>query len=1172
MRRNRARLTVVVVATAMLVLGATSCDWVQFRGVASRSGASYDSSIGLDNVGGLVPHWTGATGGPVASSPSVSKNAVYVGSQDDKLYSFDESTGALKWSVTTGGSIESSPAVDTTQVYVGSDDHHLYAIRLSNHTVAWSANIDPSFAGLGTSPALFSGDLYVASARGVVAYTTDGTPLWTTPLTSSGSLSSPAVANGLVFVASYDDGTVWALHADTGAVAWTATAPGTRSSCSATTSTPAVTGGVVYVGLCPAADQRSLFAFDASTGSLDWSTGTTPVSDSPAVVSGVVYAGSSSTNTLAAYDASTGALRWTGALGGAVESSPSFANGVIYVGTDDGHLSAFDAAGTNGCAGTPTTCEPLWTEKTGGAVRSSPTIANSLVFVGSDDGNLYTYGYPTISFGSSVLAGTTSKLPTVARWGPDGRLYVAEEHGQIKAYTIVRNGPNNYAVTNLEAINTVKMIANHNDDGTADTFDASRLVTGMVVTGTAAHPVLYVSSSDPRVGGGSAGTVTNLDTNSGIITRLTMTSPGVWQRLDLVRGLPRSEENHATNAMVLDPTTNTLYVAQGGNTNEGAPSNNFDELPEYAYSAAVLSVNLNAIGNTTYDLPTLTDPNLPNLTGPFGGDMGNRQAMITPSSPVQVYSPGYRNPFSLVLTRAGKLYTVDNGSNSGWGDVPIGAGPGGTCTNAPHEPGTDDDDSLHWISAKGYYGGHPNPTRGNRANTFDPTDPQSPVPTADPVECQVRTSANNGSIAQFPFPTTGMQEYTASDFADQMNGDLLVAGYYGNIYRVHLSPDGKTVQSWSTLFSPAGTHPLDAAVQGDDGAFPGTVWVPDNTNDGTITVFEPADYGGAQVPPCQGTYSTTLDEDHDGYTNADEIDNGTDPCSAASKPHDWNQNGISDLHDPDDDSDGLADTVDPFAIDPNNGLTTDIPITYSYQDGLLNQPCAPTPFPSGCPGGLLGVGFTGLMTNGVSNYASLFDESNMTVGGAAGVLTISEVPPGDALGSQNTQQYGLQFGVDANPLVTGVFTAHTRILAPFAGITPAGNESLGLYIGTGDQDNYLKLVATANGGSPGMQVVDEVGGVDTFVPVSPLALPGPDFIDLYLTVDPNADTVQARYQATTNGVSGPLVTIGSPISIPSSWLTNPTDGLAIGLISTSSGGSPFAATWSVLEATDGAPS
>ena len=59
--------------------------------------------------------------------------------------------------------------------------------------------------------------------------------------------------------------------------------------------------------------------------------------------------------------------------------------------------------------------------------------------------------------------------------------------------------------------------------------------------------------------------------------------------------------------MVLDEANNVLYVAYGGNTNAGAPSNNFALLPEVALSAAVLSIDLDAIGNTTYDIPTLDD-------------------------------------------------------------------------------------------------------------------------------------------------------------------------------------------------------------------------------------------------------------------------------------------------------------------------------------------------------------------------------------------------------------------------------------------------------------------------------------------------------------------------------------------------------------------------------------
>ena len=191
------------------------------------------------------------------------------------------------------------------------------------------------------------------------------------------------------------------------------------------------------------------------------------------------------------------------------------------------------------------------------------------------------------------------------------------------------------------------------------------------------------------------------------------------------------------------------------------------------------------------------------------------------------------------------------------------------------------------------------------SNTFNATDPQSPVPVANPIECEARTPATNGSIASLSTATTGMAEYTTTNLAGQLNGDLITAGRYGSVYRVHLNPSGTSVVSTDVLFSNVSSFPIDVAVQGDSDAYPGTIWVPD-FSDGSVYVFEPADFGGRVPPPCSGTYSTSLDEDHDGYSNADEIDNGTDPCSAADVPHDWNHNFVSDRNDPNDDSDGIA--------------------------------------------------------------------------------------------------------------------------------------------------------------------------------------------------------------------------------------------------------------------------
>jgi N-acetylneuraminic acid mutarotase len=786
-------------------------------------------------------------------------------------------------------------------------------------------------------------------------------------------------------------------------------------------------------------------------------------------------------------------------------------------------------------------------------VLASTIIATSLLLW---SGASWSWAVDGISFQKSLLQNETSDTPTSLQFGPDGRLYVAQQDGAIKVYTVARNGANSYAVTATQTIDSVKLIPNHNDDGTLDSVKRDkRQVTGLVVTGTASNPVIYVSSSDPRIGAGPNGKGdVNLDTNSGIISRLTWNG-SAWIKVDLVRGLPRSEENHSPNGMQLDEATNTLYLAQGGNTNHGAPSVNFALLPEYALSGAILSIDLNAIGNPPYDLPTLNDEDRsgnPDANDPFGGNDGKNQARLVAGGPVQVYSPGFRNPYDVLITQSGTMYTIDNGGNAGWGDVPVNEGPGGVCTNDPKEPGTTDADTLHLVSGPGYYGGHPNPTRGNLNNKFNASKPQSPVPTANPIECDYRApGVEKGDLTSFDESTNGLTQYTASNLGGAMQGDLLAAGYNNNdIYRITLNSAGDAIVAKEVLFSTVGIHPLDVIAQGDGGPFPGTIWVADVAN-GNIIVFEPGDGSGGT---CTGADDPTQDEDGDGFDNADEIDNDTNPCSPADFPSDNEGDKISDLNDPDDDNDSLPDTSDPFAVDKDNGKTTNLPVNYTWDND------APA------PGGLLSLGFTGLMTNKSSNYLSLYDPANMTAGGAAGAVTVDKVPSGDANKATNTQKYGFHFGVNATAN-TGKFTAHTRILAPFAGMTPQDNQSMGLFIGNGDQDNYVKLVTNANGGAGGIKFAKEVGGTIAGPPMVPVSMPGPDAVDLYLTVDPAANTVQPSYSVTTNGVAGPRNNVGAPMSIPAGWFGG-TTGLAVGIISTSAGPGPeFPATWDFIEVT-----
>jgi hypothetical protein len=790
-----------------------------------------------------------------------------------------------------------------------------------------------------------------------------------------------------------------------------------------------------------------------------------------------------------------------------------------------------------------------------------------------------------VGFGSSELQGFNAGALTALEFGPDGRLYVAQQSGSIYALEIERNGANSYSVVNQETIDAINDIPNHDDDGSLNTGQSNRQVTGLTVGGTASQPVVYVSSSDPRIGGGGSGAELDLDTNSGSISRLTFdwNTDGSLASVDhdvMVLGLPRSEENHAPNGLDLSDDGETLYLAQGGNTNKGAPSNNFAYTPEYALSSAALTINLTQIeanhveknfqdyspptGSGTYPdltfyyaIPTIqTDDATDGDDLPFGGQDGVNQAKVVENGPVQVFSSGYRNPYDLVLSEDDQLYVIDNGPNGNWGGQPVDEGASGICTNEPNEAGSySTGDQLH-LATEGSYGGHAVPIRANPTGAdiydengnlvLDINESNSPVPASlvNPIECDYQDPTEDNSIGSTFGWTGGIEEYTASNFGGAMQGDLLVVEGGSNVERVELNAAGDGVTNQEDSFLTPGTA-LGIEATGDEGPFPGTVW----TARGDLTVYEPNDYDGSTGTQCTGADDPSLDEDGDGYDNADEIDAGTDPCSGGSAPADFDGDGTSNLNDPDDDNDGVPDTSDPFAVDPDNGTTTTLPVTDDLTETMLF--------------GENSQAWTGLMTNGQDDYQDLYAEDPGTVGGAAGAMLIEGISAGDA--TQNNQENAFQFGVNT-PNEPFVISTTVNGFPE----SPSGYQGIGLFIGTGDQDNYTKLVVAANNGNGGVQLFQEVGGNNNGISMTADGnVTGPDTnTNLYLTVDPTTDPnpsngvdevgVSAEYSIG----DGPRQAAGSG-AMPASWLDS-SDGTApaVGIISTSyQADSTFDGTW-----------
>ena len=810
--------------------------------------------------------------------------------------------------------------------------------------------------------------------------------------------------------------------------------------------------------------------------------------------------------------------------------------------------------------------------------------------------------------------------PTSIQFGPDGRLYVAEQDGTINAFTITLQAGEYIATEHEELLlpngdGVVQSIQNHNDDGSLSS-ESNRQVTGLVVTGTATNPVLYISSSDPRI---ATFNDSNLDTNSGVVTQVTWTGTE-WEAVDIIRGLPRSEENHSVNGMVLSPDGTKLYLSVGGNTNNGAPSDFFAYTGEYALSGTILEVDLTAITSLpvltdpaggqngtprqyVYDLPTLDDPTIANVTdgvgedafgldesGPWGGNDGFNQAILPADAPLRIYADGLRNSYDLVLTESGNLYTVDNGSNTGLGGNPVDANGvpteqagAGAATNAPNNGGVGNPEPLFLIQDGGYYG-HPNPVRSNQILPWTVLDDNgnpdlslsiNSVPnladlvpsgvniagefvidpskfTGDPVrlnESGIRveyTDAQSPSIVNLGSSSNGLVEYTANAFDGALQGALIVAQFNGSVTLLNLNSDGTALEP---LIDPGNDGILGTAddqVLDADGVFPlvtgqslpldvtvgpdGTIWIAE-FGTGNINVFSPSDL----VLP----------------------------------------------DDPDFDDDGLLNVEDPFIRDASNGGSVLVlPGQTLLWDFDANQD-SNLPGPGGYGGGLTGVMIDGttdfeqffLEDSTLPNQLTKLDNVKFITAAGGGTTVIEFVSNGDPLGTSNSGEYLFHTGATIAPTVD-TFTVTWSLFNP-AGALTGPSQQIGGYIGTGDQSNYLKIVATPD---PNGEIQIVLEDNDVVVTTSVIQaddlfnVPPDQQIFFELEVNPSAATATPTVSYETG--TGEITTVsGTPLDLSGTTVleailgnytvNGATTGLAVGLFASNTG-QPEASTFQAV--------
>ena len=293
---------------------------------------NYPENLNMTN---FVNLWNYTTGGWILSSAAVADGIVYIGSNDNRLYALSASNGTQIWNYTTSGDIRSSPAVVDGVVYIGSYDHSVYALNATNGSKIW--NYTTSNIIQYSSPAVVNGIVYIGSLSSLYALNaTNGSKIWNYSIPSMDS--SPAISEGVLYIDSDNNHSVYALNATTGAHIWNYTA-GDNIYFSV-----AVANGTVYA----ASDDYRLYALNATNGSKIWGTNLWSwIWSSPSVAGDLVVIGITE-SILYALNTTSGSSRWSYTLGdGVYISTPTMANGMVYIGCQDYKVYAFGPSPNN---------------------------------------------------------------------------------------------------------------------------------------------------------------------------------------------------------------------------------------------------------------------------------------------------------------------------------------------------------------------------------------------------------------------------------------------------------------------------------------------------------------------------------------------------------------------------------------------------------------------------------------------------------------------------------------------------------------------------------------------------------------------------------------------------------------------------------------------------------
>lgn len=335
---------------------------------------------------GPGPRWQTRLGGQIFASPVIADGVAYVGTTSGYFDAVRIADGSVVWSFEAGRPVFGAAGVDGDAVYFTCDNGYLFRLDRATGEERWRYDL---------------GDSRVSRALG-----------------HPGGLGwdwhgpRPLVADGVVYVGAGDGG-FHAVDAATGTGRWRAETGGRIRGGAA------LAGDLAVVG---SAD-RFVYAFDRASGREVWKHDSeAEIEDEPLVADGRVFVGNRGIG-LIALDVTTGERLWRTTFWGSwVESTPTLADGVLYIGSSDlSRVSAID----------PVEGTVLWRTQVHGWTFGTPLAVGERIYAGAAGGTPYFVPH-VASF--NVLDRATGRLlerwplpdsPDAHQWGIAGSLALA---------------------------------------------------------------------------------------------------------------------------------------------------------------------------------------------------------------------------------------------------------------------------------------------------------------------------------------------------------------------------------------------------------------------------------------------------------------------------------------------------------------------------------------------------------------------------------------------------------------------------------------------------------------------------------------------------------------------------------------------------------------------------